>query len=127
MTIDEDDLDLDEDICLYQGQPFTGVAKAFHPNGRLKRELIFHDGFEQGPCRERYSNGQLQREWYAVRGVAEGKVCEWHETGQIKTIGNYSKGAELTFDEWDDAGRHVTHREIDWQSELGKYVSGSNP
>jgi antitoxin component YwqK of YwqJK toxin-antitoxin module len=124
MTIDEADLDLDEDISIYQEQPFTGVTQRFYPNGMLKRELNFCDGFEQGQCREWYSNGQLKREWNAVRGRAEGKVCEWHENGRIKTIAKYSKGVELSFDEWSDAGLLVTHREIDRQSELGKYADG---
>lgn len=127
MTIDENDLDLDEDVCLYQGQPFTGTVQAFHPNGAMKKESPYSDGFEQGPCREWYSNGQLKREWHAVRGAAEGKVCEWHENGQIKSVASYLKGAELAYDEWNDAGLLVAHRELDRQSELWKYAYGLNP
>ncbi len=126
MTIDEADLDLDEDIGLYQGQPFTGVVRAFHPNGMLKKEWPYRDGLWQGQCREWYSNGQVKREWHAVRGVAEGKMCEWHQNGQIRTNASYSKGVELTFDEWTHAGLLVAHREIDPQSELGRYARGPN-
>ncbi len=124
MTIDENDLDLDEDVRLYQGQPFTGIAQSFHPNGVLKNESIFVDSFKQGLCREWHSNGRLKLEWYAKRGVVEGKMYEWHENGQLKIIANYTRGVELTFDKWDDAGLLATHREIDWQSPLGRYTSG---
>lgn len=127
MTIDEDDLDLDEDVCLYQGQPFTGMVQAFHPDGVMKKESPYSDGFEQGLCREWYSNGQLKREWHAVRGVAVGKVREWHENGQVKSVAIYLKGAELEYDEWSNAGLLVTHRELDRQSDLWKYANGLSP
>lgn len=124
MIIDQNDLELDEDCRLYQGQPVTGTVRAFHPGGVMKRESPFVDGFEQGLCREWYSNGQLKTEWHAVRGVAEGKVCKWHENGQIKSVGNYLRGAELEYDEWNDAGVLVTHRVLDRQSGLWKYAHG---
>lgn len=126
MTVDEADLDLDEDVSLYQGKPYTGVVQSFYPNGVLKKKSIFCDGFEQGLCTEWYSTGQLSLEWNAVRGVVNGKMCEWHENGRMKMIANYSRGVELSLDEWDDAGLLVTHREIDRQAELGKYADGLN-
>lgn len=127
MTIDEDDLDLDEDVCLYQGQPFTGTVQAFHPNEVMKRESPYTDGFAHGLCREWHSNGKLQREWIAIRGRIDGKETVWHENGQVKSVAIYLKGAELAYDEWSDAGQLVTHRELDQQSELWKYANGSNP
>ncbi|VTS04904.1 toxin-antitoxin system YwqK family antitoxin [Tuwongella immobilis] len=126
MTIDEDDLDLDEDVCLYQGQPFTGIVQALHPNGVIKRESPYLDGFAHGVCREWHSNGQLQREWVAIRGRIDGMETMWHENGQVKSVAIYLKGAELEYDEWNDAGLLVTHRELDRQSELWKYANNSN-
>lgn len=127
MIIDEDDPDLDEDVCLYQGQPFTGTVQAFHPNGVMKKESPYSDGFEQGACRQWYSNGQLKLEWHAIRGVADGEVRAWHENGRIKSVTIYLKGTELEYNEWSDAGLLLMHREIDRQSALWKYAHASNP
>ena len=126
MAIDESDLDLDEDVSVFQGQPYTGLVQAFYLNGAIKKQMTYCEGFEEGQCREWYANGQLKIEWYAVRGTVNAKAFQWHENGLIKSIANYVHGAELSFDEWDDSGLLVNHREIDWQSELGKYVSRLN-
>jgi hypothetical protein len=52
MAIDEDDLDQDEDLCLYQGKPFSGTTQHFHSNGQLKREFILVDCFDHGLYKE---------------------------------------------------------------------------
>lgn len=127
MIIDESDLDLDEDVCLHLGQPFTGVARAHHPGGELKREAAYADGFEQGVCREWYADGQLRIEWTAVRGVVQGTLREWHENGEPKVVATYSRGVELTYEEWDEAGALEVRRELDPDSPLASYAEGSEP
>ncbi len=127
MLVDIEDLDTDEDVVLNQGQPFNGTMQAWYPTGSKWREYPYEDGFEQGQCREWYSNGQLKCEWFAIRGRIDGKETVWHENGQVKSVAIYSKGVEMTYDEWSDAGLLVTHRELDRQSELWKYANGSNP
>jgi len=127
MIVDLEDLDTDEDLTTYQGQPLTGTTQAWYPNGVKWREYPYIDGFEQGLCKEWHSNGQLKCEWFAIRGRIDGTETVWHENGQVKSVAIYSKGVELAYDEWSDAGQLVTHRELDQQSELWKYANGSNP
>jgi antitoxin component YwqK of YwqJK toxin-antitoxin module len=123
MIIDEAELDLDEDIRLYEGKPFTGIARAYHPDKSIRKELPFLNGFREGLCKEWHSNGCLHREWVAVRGVIDGKACEWHANGAMKSIAHYSRGVELSYEEWDDNGTLIMERQINKQSELYKYVS----
>lgn len=127
MVIDEneaeDDLAFDGDILLYRGTPFTGIAQTTYPDGTLRTQWPYVNGFAEGMCREWHSNGQLSQEWLAVRGQIDGKSCEWHLNGAVKSIGHYSKGVELAYDEWDAQGTHVIERKIDPQSALYKYAT----
>ena len=122
MTIDEDALEFDEDVRLFEGQPFTGVARSVYPNGKVRNEMTFCHGFEDGVCRSWHSNGQLSREWHATRGVVNGKEYEWHESGAIKSVGYYVHGVELTFDKWNESGRLIENRSINWNTSLGAYA-----
>jgi antitoxin component YwqK of YwqJK toxin-antitoxin module len=123
MTVDEEDLDNDEDLAVFQGHPFTGTAVRYHPNGILRKEAIFRDGFEHGLCREWHESGQLSCEWFAVAGVVHGKRYDWYENGLLKAETIFRRGVELSYEEWDKLGRLVQQREIDWNSELGKYAA----
>lgn len=123
LIIDEDDIEFDGDAVLHQGRPFTGIMQAYHVNHVLAMECEYLDGFRAGTCKEWYPNGQLSRKWRAVRGVIQGEECEWHENGVLRSVSVYLHGAELSRDEWDDAGLLIGHREIDRQSSLFKYVS----
>ena len=123
MIIDVDDLEMDDDLALDQGQPFTGTVQGFYPNGTMWVKSWYIDGFQRGLCREWYKNGQLKLEWFAIRGCVDGKLTEWHQNGQIKIVATYTKGIELTYDERSDAGLPILHREIDRQSELWKYAN----
>ncbi len=120
--INEEELDWDGDISVLKGTPYTGKAYMSFPNGAVKREVLFKEGFEEGLCREWHKNGNLRREWIAQRGVPIGKVTEWHENGVVKSVGEYEFGAELKYEEWDESGELVQSRQIDEASELFKYV-----
>ena len=119
---EDDEFEFDEDQIVYNGVPFTGILYAEYPNAQLKRESPFRDGFAEGRCREWFPNGQLKQEWFAVHGRATGKFLQWHENGQPRSVGNYEYGVELSYDEWNERGDLVAHREINTTSELFKYV-----
>jgi antitoxin component YwqK of YwqJK toxin-antitoxin module len=126
MVIDEyeaeDELEFDGDILLYRGTPFTGTAQTTYPDGTLRSQRPYVEGFAEGVCREWHSNGQLSRDWLAVRGRTNGKKCEWHPNGTVKSIGYFCRGAELAYDEWDAEGTHIIERRLDPQSSLYKYA-----
>ena len=120
--VDEDDLDWDEDVSVYEGAPYSGRARQFFPDGSIKRELVYVDGFGLGRCREWYPSGRLRREWNATRGVPEGEVREWHENGSLKSVSLIEFGAEVRFTAWNSAGDLVANRELSGDSELMRYI-----
>jgi antitoxin component YwqK of YwqJK toxin-antitoxin module len=120
--VKEEHLHWDDDVTVFNGLPFTGVAFLEYPNAVLKREAYYKDGFEEGLVREWHANGKLKREWLAVHGRAEGKVTEWHDNGMVKSVGEYEYGVELRFGEWNEFGALVKSRTINMESELFKYV-----
>jgi antitoxin component YwqK of YwqJK toxin-antitoxin module len=122
LIIDGDDIEFDEDVVLRQGVPFTGMIRAYHPNGAIREDTPYCDGFKEGICKEWHDNGQLSCEWHAVRGVIHGKKYEWHANGQIRSIASHSHGVDFSCDEWDETGLLIIHREIDKQSSLYKYA-----
>ena len=120
--INENELDWDDDVSVFHGIPYTGIAFSTYPNGALKREFPYRDGFHEGHCREWFENGFLKREWISKRGRAEGEIREWHPTGTIKSIGIYEFGAEIEFTEWSPSETIILRRKLDENSVVAKYV-----
>jgi antitoxin component YwqK of YwqJK toxin-antitoxin module len=119
--VNEDDLDWDDDLSVLDSTPYSGTAFLLYPDGSLKREVTYQNGFEEGDCREWHPNGNLRREWLAERGRATGNVKEWHADGTVKSVGEYEFGVELQYDEWNESGDLVAHRRIDENTRSFKY------
>ncbi len=120
--INEDELDWDDDLSVLDGVPYSGTGFLVYPDGTLKREVFYRDGFEEGVCIEWHPNGKLKREWFAERGRAKGKVTEWHDNETVKSVGEYEFGTELQYDEWNESGELILSRRIDEGSAQMKYV-----
>ena len=114
-------LDADEDMALYDGEPFSGIAYSLYLNGRLRSEHPFRNGFEEGLCRDWHENGQLAAKWSAARGQAT-RLLEWFESGIVKCAGRYEYGVELAYKEWNDQGDLIVERVIAADSPLHKYI-----
>jgi antitoxin component YwqK of YwqJK toxin-antitoxin module len=112
MRIHEDNLHYEDDALVLNGKPFTGIGYADFPNGRLRREVMYVNGFPEGRCREWHENGQISKEWLAERGVAPSKTTEWYGNGQIKSLCLREHGVELEYQEWSQDGELVTKRTL---------------
>lgn len=119
--INDDDLGWDGDQRVHGGTPYSGSAYLLHPDGSLALRVTYRDGFEEGICREWHPNGELKREWFAGRGRATGKIEEWHAGGKIRSVGVYEFSAEIRYDEWDESGNLIGHRQIDENTALFDY------
>jgi antitoxin component YwqK of YwqJK toxin-antitoxin module len=115
-------LEYDDDVRTLDGKPFTGIGFDVYPDGQLRSEVPYIEGFAEGIYREWHPNGVLKEEWQACHGCAEGIVKTWHDNGVIRSEEEVQFGAELAFDEWDREGRHIASRRIDEKSELFKYL-----
>jgi antitoxin component YwqK of YwqJK toxin-antitoxin module len=120
--VNADNLDWDDDLRVLDGTPYSGSAFLLHPDGSLAFEVTYRDGFEEGVCREWHPNGKLKLEWFAERGRATGRVEEWHPGGRVKSVGVYESGVEILYEEWDESGNLVAHRQIDENTALFDYV-----
>ncbi|QDU23955.1 toxin-antitoxin system YwqK family antitoxin [Urbifossiella limnaea] len=124
VRVNENDLELDEDMLLLAGVPFSGVGFDLYEDGSLRSESPFRDGFRDGLCREWHPNGRLRCEWIAAQGTITGVKTEWHPGGALKAVGQYEYGVEIESREWDDAGDLISYWQIDEKSAIYAYVVG---
>ncbi len=120
--INEDFLDYDDDQCMLDDIPFTGIGFLEYPDNSLKSKSCYLNGYEHGLCQEWYSNHQLKIEWTAVHGRAKGKINQWYADGKIKSVGEYDYGVEIEYKEWNENGELLIHREVNKESEMYKYL-----
>jgi antitoxin component YwqK of YwqJK toxin-antitoxin module len=106
--IDFDDFVYEHDCTYtYKGQPFTGVACDYFPNGSLQSEAQFVNGHQEGMAREWYENGRLKFEGEYLGDGFHGISKEWHANGQLKKASAYEYSICLESEEWDENGRLV--------------------
>lgn len=112
--VDFEDLDLgDNQLITWKGQPFTGIAVEFFPDGTLCSEAPHLDGIEHGLKRAWYPSGQLRKEaslWY---GNLHGHLRKWDEQGRLisEMIGEVGVGTAER--QWDEQGRLLRDWHID--------------
>ncbi|MGC3969152.1 MAG: hypothetical protein QM775_17840 [Pirellulales bacterium] len=122
MRVSVELLEYDDDVRTLDGKPFSGIGFELYPDGRLRFEVPFSEGFAEGIYQEWHRNGLLKEQWQARRGCAEGTIKSWHDNGVLHSIKEVEYGAEIVYEEWDRDGRQVCSRRVDPESELFKYV-----
>ena len=110
-----DDLLLDyyQDVYLYNGEPFTGVAyylESDYPEGQIQGETEFIKGNKEGLDREWHPNGQLKEETYFLPD--EAFVKEWNAQGQQILEEHIWGGTVATRKRWDGKGNLIEDYEI---------------
>ena len=78
-------------------KPYTGKAYEWHPDGQLKYERTFDDGWLNGPSINWDANGQKREEGHFKNGVRDGQWIMWDGEG--------NKIMEVLYDE-----NHVVSR-----------------
>ncbi len=112
MRVHEDDLHYEDDALILNGEPYTGIGYAVFPNGQLRREVIYVNGFLEGRGREWYENGQIRKEWVSEKGVAPSHAKEWYRNGQLKSSCLREHGVELKYREWSLDGDLIVERNL---------------
>ena len=107
--VNADDLEFEDDgtLCLYRGQPFSGLAHEFFPNGGIATQSRFVGGRRQGITRQWYDAGQLQSEGEFLGEGVHGVKREWYPNGQLKRESRCEHGVPLGIKAWDEGGRLV--------------------
>ena len=72
--------------------PYTGWAKLYHDNGKIRTLAQFKDGKSDGPVISWYENGKKEGKGYFENGFMEGVWTSWNKTGQKEQEGGYKNG-----------------------------------
>jgi hypothetical protein len=81
-VVDYEDLTWKDDLFMWEGRPFTGLALANHPNGRAKASYPLRDGKLHGRVQEWWDNGKLSTETHFENGKRHGSNNYWSREGQ---------------------------------------------
>jgi antitoxin component YwqK of YwqJK toxin-antitoxin module len=115
--VDFEELDVgDEQLIIWKGQPFTGIAVELFPDGKLCSEVPHLNGVIHGLVRAWYPSGQLKKEASLWQGGLHGYERIWDEQGRLvsETLGELGIG--IAEKRWDEQGRlmkdwHISPKE----------------
>ena len=106
--VDFDELEPGEDqLMFWQGQPFTGVAVEFFPDGTLQSEVYHVNGLAHGPSRGWYPSGRLRDEMTLWYGALHGYKREWDEQGRLVSESLGELGIGVAEKRWDVHGKLI--------------------
>jgi antitoxin component YwqK of YwqJK toxin-antitoxin module len=99
ISIDDTDISPQQEI-LYEGEPFTGTAVEYSPDGTIIAETDYRNGIRDGRDRGYYPNGQVEsEEWYDF-GMGHGTARAWYPNGQLKEEEEINKGRLVSKRRW---------------------------
>jgi antitoxin component YwqK of YwqJK toxin-antitoxin module len=102
------EIEFTDDFCYrYEGAPFTGVAEEYERDGRLKCEMSFVNGIQEGISREWSSTGILISETAYRNNTLHGRRLDWRENGTKESEKIYEFGICVESKEWDEKGTLV--------------------
>ena len=111
--VNHTELDFADDLlCLWHGEPFTGVACEYASNMALVSEVTYVDGMQTGMTREWYPSGQLKMECEYLNGSKHGILREWFESGHLEAEASYEFSILTRKRTWDREGHLVGGFEI---------------
>jgi hypothetical protein len=99
------------------GEHFTGVGFARHPDGWLQVEIAYTNGLKWGTQREWFAPDQLLTEAEMQAGAVHGKQRFWHRNGKLAEEGEYEFGVTLRRKKWDEDGKLVEEFELKQEPE----------
>jgi antitoxin component YwqK of YwqJK toxin-antitoxin module len=136
--IDFDELELvvgDDYYMFWKGQPFTGFAVEFFPDGTLRSEVHHVNGLRHGPSREWYPSGRLMVEANHWHGGLHGYEHTWNEQGRLISERIHEFGIEIAWKRWDEQGSLIKDWRInptdslynEWQLRRQKWGQAAPP
>jgi hypothetical protein len=119
LRVPHEELDVGEDqLMVWKGKPFTGVAFELFPDGLLRSEVSFLDGVEHGLVREWFPSGRLKEEMTLWQGSIHGYTRIWDEQGRLVAERLGELGIRVAEKTWDEQGQLITDWRISPQDSL---------
>jgi antitoxin component YwqK of YwqJK toxin-antitoxin module len=106
------DYDYENNIHLYKGEPFSGIAFEINSLKDLEETMII-GGLKNGYYRKWYPSGVLKTEVYLLNNIYHGLKWEWFESRNIKSEAIYEFGILMKECIWDDNGELLSKYQID--------------
>jgi hypothetical protein len=103
-----DDLDIGQDqLMVWKGQPFTGVAVEFYADGKPCSEVAHVNGLIHGLSRAWYPSGNLREESQLWYGGLHGYERVWDEQQRLVSERIGELGIGVAEKVWDGQGRLI--------------------
>jgi antitoxin component YwqK of YwqJK toxin-antitoxin module len=122
-----DDLELDDQLALRDGVPFTGIVYSKRPDGSLESEGFYRDGLPDGKQEQYYPGGQVEQRWIAVRGKGSSEVRTWHRNGRLRSVATYVDQRLTGAQAWDDGGEPIEFGTLGQGNGFGEAKPGAVP
>ena len=110
--IDAEELEWEDYISYFEGDPFTGVAIERRPDGSLWSEQTYAMGVLDGISRDFHENGALDSETMFKLGIANGTSRAFYPSGKPKFEKNIELGYCLSSREYDESGTLVKEQAL---------------
>jgi antitoxin component YwqK of YwqJK toxin-antitoxin module len=105
VQVDQDEIEDDQGLAWYQGEPFTGEVVERGPDGRLITLYTYVMGNEDGPYQEWYPDDRLYKEGSMRLGLPVGTHRRWYPNGRLAEESVFDdRGDQLARRRWDEAG-----------------------
>lgn len=122
--INYDDLELDDELALLDGVPYTGVVYSLHRDGTVESESRYVDGLPDGLEEQWYSGGQLHRRIIALRGNGASEASSWYRNGQLRSVKRFVDRRMVEARAWDEAGNPIDPATLGEDNAFGVPVPG---
>ena len=84
-----------------------GILQAFFPSGKIKARYSFKEGEENGTCYNYYENGQIRTKFNYLNGLRNGKCQSYFENGKLRGEGNFLNDQTINIKILDSLGKLV--------------------
>lgn len=122
--VNYDDLELDDELALLDGKPFTGIVYAERPDGSLESEGNYVEGLPDGLQESWYAGGQIAGRFWAVRGNGASEVRTWYRNGQARSVERFADLRLVEAQAWDEAGRAIDRATLGDNNAFGQATPG---
>lgn len=102
--VDYDEVELDDDLVMVDGRPFSGIVYSKYPSGQIYFENHYRDGLPEGLCQEWDPDGQLISRRIAIRGRGSSEIWKWHANGKPALYERFVDGRPVETKQWNEKG-----------------------
>lgn len=103
--VNEEFLDADGDLVIFNGKPFIGTGFDPFPDGvGIEYETTYKNGLPHGFKRKWYKTGNFEYEIACYNGLKHGEETHWHPDGSMKLKAVYEYGIKIKSKSWNERG-----------------------